>query len=621
MRCTGRWARWAGACALSALALLSWFGNVALLSWYDTEPALTPARPSREARGADLPRLDQATRERLAALVDTYLQPWRACSAAQPAAEALFNRTVSHLHAIALHAGRDENFRGNFLGVLHLVHEGDSVLRYERFGKGWYFRAHSVAYLFARLLEAHPDTPPFSLLINLSDNPMVDAEAERGPRGGDACEASPPLLLSFGTARAHADVPIPDFSFHHYLDANVGGFWRFPPLRALQQPGALEHVGRAWARKARSLHWRGAEHNLKADPARRTLVEAVRTLREEDERAAGAGAAEAGPIAATLSVGVPSASARDASGRAAAARAAPLRWDVHFSGADAPPASPPGAAAPFATLESACAHQYLLTMVGIGFSARDKYLLACGSVLVQQQPAVSEYYAPLLLADGALLRVQRAGEDLRAKLGGASGEVGAELARRAAAFAVGTLSEGAVLGYLRELVGALHARGLSAPPSAWTHAPPWRTFPLPRPAAALSRMCVELANYGPKLDKLEICRCAFLADQGLSALGGRPAGGAKGSAILRESAPNAVECCARCRALPKRSCRCFEFDRATRTCVLARGTACDGTQPREGSVAGMPCKQGTPDVTFASSGKGGWDDRVRPEHVRAYESA
>jgi len=173
-----------------------------------------------------------------------------------------------------------------------------------------------------------------------------------------------------------------------------------------------------------------------------------------------------------------------------------------------------------------------------------------------------------------------------------------------------------VLGYLRELVGALHARGLSAAPGAgaWRHRPPWRTHALPRAADAVSRMCVELADYGPRLDKLELVRCTFEPGVALAVSEGRDA-----AVLSRASAPNAVECCAMCRALPSRACRCFEYDRDTRVCTLVR-SSCGATAPRESAVVGAPCKRGPPHVTFASSGRGSWDERILPWHVRMYEA-
>jgi len=118
--------------------------------------------------------------------------------------------------------------------------------------------------------------------------------------------------------------------------------------------------------------------------------------------------------------------------------------------------------------ERACAHRYLLSVPGFGYSSRLRSLLACGSAIIHVQPpgAYDEFYMPRLRHHEHLVIVRRVADILPTmRLLQANQSHARRLARNSRRFAMHELTYGHALEYLQALLTGLAARQ-AEPPTA-----------------------------------------------------------------------------------------------------------------------------------------------------------
>ena len=118
--------------------------------------------------------------------------------------------------------------------------------------------------------------------------------------------------------------------------------------------------------------------------------------------------------------------------------------------------------------ERACAHRYLLSVPGFGYSSRLRSLLACGSAIIHVQPpgAYDEFYMPRLRHHEHLVVVRRVADILPAmRLLQANQSHARRLARNSRRFAMHELTYGHALEYLQALLTGLAARQAYIRPS------------------------------------------------------------------------------------------------------------------------------------------------------------
>lgn len=181
--------------------------------------------------------------------------------------------------------------------------------------------------------------PDFDIVINTADHPLVPLAAAHR-----RLQTTPPPIFSIATTASHADLPWPCFSFWDWREAGVAP-WSEQAEEMLRAASAFE-----FAHRAPQAFWRGSDNGKYIDAAgqlqgkRRPLV----ALSQEH----------------------------------------PFEVNAKFTRST----SPLG----LVSLPDHCRYSYLVNVGGATYSARLKYLLLCGSAVVQVEDAYFEFYQPLL---------------------------------------------------------------------------------------------------------------------------------------------------------------------------------------------------------------------------------